>query len=89
MRTKVFIQNLKCGGCAKTIELALGTIEGIEISEINTEENYVEFIQKQNDLQLTVLKTLKSLGYPSVEEENNFGRKAKSVLSCIRGRLDN
>jgi len=31
MKTKVFIQDLKCGGCAKTIETVLNAIGGVDL----------------------------------------------------------
>lgn len=89
MKTKVFIQNLKCGGCAKSIESELNSIAGVRVVNIDNEEDFVEFTQDSDNLQLIVLGKLKQLGYPPINEKNSIGIKAKSVISCIKGRLDN
>lgn len=59
LRNKIFIQNLKCGGCASTIESALNSIEDIEVFKIDYEDNSIEFYQKVDGLQLLVLEKLK------------------------------
>lgn len=89
MKTKVFIQNLKCGGCANSIEIALNSIDGVNVLHINTDEDYVEFNQARENLQILVLAKLKKIGYPPIDDNNSIGLKAKSVISCISGRLKN
>lgn len=88
MIAKVFIQNLKCGGCAKSIETVLNTIDGVDVLNINDEEDYVEFEYKTSSLKIQILNKLKKIGYPPKGEDNNISFKAKSVVSCIRGRFE-
>lgn len=89
MKTRVYIQNLRCGGCAKSIESALSTIEGLKVIKINTEEDYLEYNQDGDEQQFRVLNKLKEIGYPPADENNNIGLKTKSIISCLKGRLGN
>lgn len=88
MKTKLYIQNLKCGGCEHTIIKKLSSIGGIENVSINQEDASVSFKYKVDDQIGIVCDMLSSLGYPVIGDRNNFGKKAKSYVSCMVGRLD-
>ncbi len=89
MKTRVAIQNLKCGGCESTIVKKLHMLEGIKDITINTDDCTVSFSYETNDGLETVQKELSKLGYPLVGDKNDLGRKAKSYVSCAIGRLSN
>lgn len=89
MKTKVFIQNLKCEGCVKSIKSALSSIDGITVTSVNNKEGYIEFNQEKTNLQILVLNMLRGIGYPPKDDYNSIGLKAKSIISCINGRLKN
>ncbi len=87
MTSIIIIQNLKCGGCAKTIVTKLSELEGITNVNVNEETSAVSFDSANaKGIRLTKSK-LKSIGYPSVEEENTVFSKAKSFVSCASGKL--
>lgn len=83
----IFIQNLKCGGCAHTISSNLKSIENISDVLVDLETNKVNFKYKQKNDIKAVKKKLKSLGYPSIDETNNIAIKAKSFVNCAVGKI--
>ncbi len=87
MRTTIQIQNLKCGGCAKTILNKLSELNGIKDITIEEETSSVSFEHLTgNDIAVAKDK-LKALGYPAIEDENGILQKAKSFVSCANGRF--
>lgn len=88
METIIYVQNLKCGGCANTITKNLATIDGIENVAVNVEESSVCF-SYANESQLKEIKDkLKTLGYPEDGASNSLGSKAKSYVSCAIGKMN-
>ena len=86
MSNEVFIQNLKCGGCKKTITTELGMIEGISKVNFDEKESKVVFDAEHEDLS-AVLNRLNDLGYPPVDDDNSLYKKARSYVSCMIGRV--
>jgi copper chaperone CopZ len=87
MNTKIYIQNLKCNGCATTITKKLNHLENITDVKVAVEESSVEFNYKDNlDLEV-VIETLKDNGYPVEGDTNSLGTKAKSYVSCAIGKM--
>ncbi|AJR04424.1 heavy-metal-associated domain-containing protein [Siansivirga zeaxanthinifaciens] len=89
MKTSILVQNIKCGGCAKTILNKLSEMDSISEITINIEENKVSFNPNTELDILLVKETLKSLGYPSFTDTNNITSKAKSLVSCALGKFTN
>lgn len=88
MTTKVYIQNLKCHGCANTIRTQLEKIEGISDINVSNDDDSVSF-NYEDDLHIEAAKAkLSSLGYPSTDETNSLPKKAKSFVSCAVGRIN-
>ena len=87
MKMKLKLQNLKCGGCERTIINKLSSIEGIEHVTINQKEASVSFQYKDERLIGITCELLSRLGYPVIGDRNNFGIKAKSYVSCAVGKL--
>lgn len=87
MKTAIVIQNLKCGGCAKTITSKLMEIDTISDLNVDVETSTVSFDHKTKEDALLITSRLKSLGYPSVEDKNSMGAKARSFVSCATGKL--
>lgn len=83
----IYIENLKCHGCAKTIEKSLTAIEGIsgvtvihdDSSVIIDHSGRVGLIEEAED-------KLSQLGYPPAGK-NSTGQKIISYISCARGRF--
>ncbi|SEB98571.1 Copper chaperone CopZ [Tenacibaculum sp. MAR_2009_124] len=86
MIQKIYIENLKCGGCANTIKKGISSIEEVTNIEINVDESLVAF--ESPDSSLTKIKEkLSKLGYPEVGDKNTVLHKAKSFVSCATGKM--
>lgn len=82
--SKIEVVNIKCGGCAKSIESALSK-SGFENVKVDSSCQLVEFDGDEKKAEAILSK----LGYPRVdsEEAKNLLKKAKSFASCMAGRL--
>ncbi len=87
MKTTLYIQNLKCGGCANTISKNLGSIDSISDIFVNVDESSVSFDYLSATTLNEVKDKLKTLGYPEDGEANGLGSKAKSFVSCAVGKM--
>jgi len=87
MKTSIIVQNLKCGGCASTISAKLSEIKAISNINVDVEESKVTFDYVNSEDAIEVKQKLRSLGYPSIEDENGLVSKAKSFVSCATGKL--
>ncbi|MEM6720861.1 MAG: heavy metal-associated domain-containing protein [Bacteroidota bacterium] len=87
MRTAITIQNLKCGGCANTIVSKLMALPAISEVEVDTTTDTVSFVATTPENVVEVKTTLKTLGYPAIDEDNGILTKAKSFVSCAAGRM--
>jgi len=87
MNTILYVQNLKCGGCANTITKNITAIEHISNVIIKVEESSVAFDSYTPETVELVKEKLKSLGYPEDGTANNLGSKAKSYVSCAIGKM--
>ncbi|MEF3191971.1 MAG: cation transporter [Campylobacterales bacterium] len=88
MKQRVYVQNLKCGGCANTITKRLSE----EFEEVEVDVVAKTVTLKANEEQMErVRELLKSLGYPVVGEAMGFVEEkvaqAKSFVSCAIGRF--
>ncbi|MCX7550343.1 heavy-metal-associated domain-containing protein [Xanthomarina sp. F2636L] len=87
MKTSVIVQNLKCGGCANTITNKLSEIKNISDIHIDIEDSKISFKYIYEDDAFLVKEKLKSIGYPSIEEDNSLVSKTKSFISCATGKF--
>ena len=80
------VNHVKCGGCARTIQDRLLKINAVEMVEVDVTTGMVK-ITGDEDLQRNlVLSELKHMGYSPVGQGGSLDR-AKSYLSCLKGRL--
>ncbi|CAL2084650.1 heavy-metal-associated domain-containing protein [Tenacibaculum sp. 190524A05c] len=86
MIKEIYIENLKCGGCAKTITSELSEIKGVDNVDVNVTDSKVTF-NSPDSLVETIKEKLSKLGYPEVGDTNNIMHKAKSFVSCAVGRM--
>ncbi len=87
MKTTLEIHYLKCGGCENTIKKRLGNLQFVKNLEINVDDSTVNFdVLPAEDFAL-VWQKLSEMGYPVIDDSNNFGKKAKSYVSCALGRI--
>ena len=87
MKATLYIQNLKCGGCANTITKNIASLDAITDVSVNVEESSVSFVYPTEEKLIEVKEKLKTLGYPEDGEANNLGSKAKSYVSCAIGKM--
>lgn len=90
MQETISVENIKCGGCARTIENNLKKIENLHTVTVNVEEGVIT-VEGDNLQREELVKLLFSLGYPekgSVSGLSSFKAKATSVVSCAIGRID-
>ncbi|WBX70930.1 heavy-metal-associated domain-containing protein [Tenacibaculum retecalamus] len=87
MKQEIYIENLKCGGCAATIKKGLLAIDAISNVEIDVEKSIVTVNSEKDNIE-QVKEKLSKLGYPEVGNKNTIVHKAKSFVSCAVGRID-
>lgn len=87
MKTTLYIQNIKCNGCATTITNKLTALTNISEVIVNVEEGSVSFKYLDEIALFDAKETLKINGYPEVGDQNTFGTKAKSYMSCAIGKM--
>jgi copper chaperone len=86
--THIFeVENIKCGGCMNTIRKGLEQLPGVRSAEPENEHGTVTVDFDENVLAEDVISAkLTDLGYPPAGK-NTFGKKAKSYVSCMIGRV--
>ncbi len=87
MKATIIVQNLKCGGCAKTITSKISELENISEVKVEPDTSMVSFTYQNTNDALIVKDRLKELGYPSVDSKNSLASKAKSFVSCATGKM--
>jgi copper chaperone len=83
------VQNIKCGGCARSIERALGQVPGVERVAVEVDAGRVS-VSAATDVREPVRAALAKLGYPesgAARGLDAMGARAKSLLSCAIGRF--
>lgn len=88
MKTTLEIQNLKCGGCAHTINTKLNDLENISDVEVDNKNCSVTFSYTTESTLSEAKTLLAKLGYPEVGDQNAITTKAKSFVSCAIGRMN-
>ena len=81
MKQTIHVQNLKCGGCAKTIKNKISALEGVSEVMVTPETSEVAFTTTSETVIENVKASLLSLGYPAIDEANSLVYKAKSFVS--------
>ena len=87
MKTVIYIENLKCYGCANTIRRNILKESDVKDVLIDHENPSVTIEYKGNiDKRELFLSILKKLGYPE-KGQNNTGSAVKSYVSCAIGKI--
>ncbi|PCE66228.1 heavy-metal-associated domain-containing protein [Sediminicola luteus] len=87
MKQTIIVQNLKCGGCAKTITKKISALEGVSEVVVTPETSEIAFVATSETEVQNVKTNLLNLGYPAVDEANSLVSKAKSFVSCATGKM--
>jgi copper chaperone len=86
---QIEIDNLKCGGCEKSIVKALSAMPEVSDLVVDREHQVVRFTGAVSDRSAVVQK-LSSMGYPekgSLTGMHAGVANAKSFVSCAVGRM--
>jgi copper chaperone len=90
METTIKVDNLKCGGCATSVEIGLSSIPGVLDVKVDPEQAEVT-IQHTKETEISAVKEkLRKLGYPetgTAEGLEKIALGAKSYMSCAIGKL--
>ena len=89
MELRLQVENVKCGGCARSIEKALGADARISRVSVDPAQGLV-VIEADGDVRADACAALAKLGYPergSVEGLKAAAASARSFISCAVGRL--
>jgi copper chaperone len=81
------VANLKCSGCAKTIQNKLSEIPGVLNVKVDPEQASVKVEHEESTLRSSLNEQLKTLGYPEIGDDNNLLTQMKSYASCMIGKL--
>lgn len=86
---QIEIDNLKCGGCARSILKGLAELPGITDAEVVHDQQLVKFVGDAAS-RAQVAEKLRSMGYPekgTLEGLSAGVATAKSFVSCAIGRM--
>jgi len=86
---RIEIDNLKCGGCEKSIVKGLSAMPEVSDLAVDREHQTVRFTGLASD-RLAVVQKLRSMGYPekgSLDGMQAGLANAKSFVSCAVGRM--
>ena len=84
--TVMYIDNLKCGGCANTIRQALLQFEELDLVDIDIEKGAITIRSDQELRSPEYFSVLKKLGYPKAGTSTLL-QKGRSYISCAIGRM--
>ena len=82
--------NIKCGGCASSIQRGLREDPRVKSVQVTVDQGLVE-VDADEAVRPELVARLAKLGYPEVDTVEGAARlkaKAKSFVSCAIGRLD-
>lgn len=91
MKKSYEVYNIKCGGCASTVKSKLkDRFPDIEV-DLDHEPRIIRATISTPEDERYLLQTLRSLGYPSVNEDLGSVEgallKGKSFVSCAIGKM--
>jgi len=90
MKHIIDVENIKCGGCANTIETRLKKLDAVTQVSVDVEQGRVT-VEAADDRREQLVETLLHSGYP--EKGTAAGlkaakAKAKSFVSCAIGKMN-
>jgi len=89
MKHIIDVENIKCGGCANTIETRLQKIDAVTQVSVDVEQGQVT-VEADDDSREQLIATLLASGYPergTTEGLKAAKAKAKSFVSCAIGKM--
>ncbi|MFZ1706180.1 MAG: heavy-metal-associated domain-containing protein [Saprospiraceae bacterium] len=87
MKTQeIFVENIKCGGCANSIKKGLEKLDSTTSVEVDIEEGKVVLLSESTINTDKYVAALHGMGYP-IHGEGNLIKTAQSYVSCMIGRM--
>jgi copper chaperone len=89
MKHIIDVENIKCGGCASTIETRLRKLDGVTQVSVDIEQGRVS-VDATDDSREQLVSMLLQSGYPekgTAEGIRAATAKAKSFVSCAIGKI--
>jgi copper chaperone len=86
---QIGIENLKCGGCARSILKGLAELPGVTNAEVDMDQQLVKY-EGTEATRLQVADKLRAMGYPERGTLHGLSAgvaNAKSFVSCAIGRI--
>jgi len=86
---EIKVENIKCGGCAGTINKRLNELNAVNDCQVDIEKGIVS-ISAEESSRDDVAQLLLKLGYPesgTAEGLKAVKAKAKSFVSCAVGKI--
>jgi copper chaperone len=81
----IFVENIKCGGCIKSIKEALQQIAGVNTVMVDKDKESV--VVTGTDIgRGIIIDKLGELGYPE-KGNNSLLKKVRSFVSCAVGKM--
>ena len=90
MVISILVENIKCGGCANSIQRGLEEDPRVNSVQVAVEQGLVE-VDAEASARPELVARLAKLGYPEVDTVEGAARlkaKAKSFVSCAIGRVN-
>lgn len=84
--TTIEVENIKCYGCANSIEKKLKSFDELKEVSVDIENGRISFHATDQLATEKVIQTLAKMGYPERGKGTNL-QKAKSFVSCAIGRF--
>jgi copper chaperone len=85
----VAVENIKCGGCARSIKGAVAAVEGVTAADVDVAAGEVR-VEGDESARPAVVRQLRELGYPERGTASGLDSAvavAKSYVSCAIGRM--
>jgi copper chaperone len=89
MAWTIAVENVKCGGCARSIKSAIGAVAGVTGAEVDVTSGEVR-IDGDEAARPAIVQRLRELGYPergTASGLNSAVAMAKSYVSCAIGKM--
>ena len=89
MTYEIKVENIKCGGCAGTINKRLNALNSIDDCHVDVDNGIVSIFGDEST-RIEVTQLLLTLGYPetgTAEGLKAAKAKAKSFVSCAIGKM--
>lgn len=86
MTHNLFVENIKCGGCAHSIEASLSKMQGVHQVKVDITQGSIQLDVDEVDTLRAVIEKLHHMGYPLPGKGSGM-TTASSYISCLIGKV--